>query len=241
VVSSGISCRNVPHLFVWRNEFVSQLHVPQASDMSSFYGSKGAVGKNMCASPMLTVQVLSQTDTDFRRKFNKEDYEQRRLEKEQEASSSRTLGKRFVTYRLAPRPLIVVARAVPPDQRSNLKARDFKMILDSKLNKTVIVTANAPKSQQAGYYCEVCDVVLRDSNSFLDHMNSKKRTCSYALLCLLKRNADQLKLGMNMKVERATVSQVKDKLESLKRKKTSAETYGIASPPRRKEKKNIFF
>lgn len=33
-----------------------------------------------------------------------------------------------------------------------------------------VVTAATPLNQQAGYYCKVCDCILRDSQSYLDHM-----------------------------------------------------------------------
>lgn len=54
---------------------------------------------------------------------------------------------------------------------------------------------NTPLSQQAGYYCGVCDCVLRDSQSYLDHINGKYHNRA---------------LGMNMVVERSTVDQVRD-------------------------------
>ena len=28
-----------------------------------------------------------------------------------------------------------------------------------------------PLAQQAGYYCNVCDCILKDSKSYLDHIN----------------------------------------------------------------------
>lgn len=34
-----------------------------------------------------------------------------------------------------------------------------------------MVSVAMPLSQQAGYYCNVCDCVLRDSQSYLDHIN----------------------------------------------------------------------
>jgi hypothetical protein len=34
-----------------------------------------------------------------------------------------------------------------------------------------VIGLNTPLSQQAGYYCSVCDCVLRDSQSYLDHIN----------------------------------------------------------------------
>jgi len=64
----------------------------------------------------------------------------------------------------------------PGPQRAHLKAREYKVELDAKLNKHVVVAANAPLSQQPGYYCDVCDCTLRDSINYLDHINGKRRT-----------------------------------------------------------------
>lgn len=38
-----------------------------------------------------------------------------------------------------------------------------------------VIGLNTPLSQQAGYYCSVCDCVLRDSQSYLDHINGEGR------------------------------------------------------------------
>lgn len=38
-----------------------------------------------------------------------------------------------------------------------------------------MVSVAMPLSQQAGYYCNVCDCVLRDSQSYLDHINGALR------------------------------------------------------------------
>ena len=42
---------------------------------------------------------------------------------------------------------------------------------------------------QAGYYCSVCDCILRDSQSYLDHINGKWHNRA---------------LGTSMRVERST-------------------------------------
>lgn len=78
-------------------------------------------------------------------------------------------------------------------QRANLKARDHKLDLTANLNKTQLQSVGMPLAQQAGYYCPVCDCVLKDSLSMLDHVNGKWH---------------QRALGMNMQVERSTKEQV---------------------------------
>ncbi|KAL0006157.1 hypothetical protein SO802_013718 [Lithocarpus litseifolius] len=67
-----------------------------------------------------------------------------------------------------------------------------------------VVTPVAPLSQQAGYYCSVCECVVKDSANYLDHINGKKH---------------QRALGMSMRVERASVDQVKQRFEVLKKRR----------------------
>eukprot|EP00850_Spirogloea_muscicola_P001803 SM000007S20763 [mRNA] locus=s7:63475:65264:- [translate_table: standard] len=92
----------------------------------------------------------------------------------------------------------------PAVQRAPLKQRDHSVDLASRLGKTQVVTQVTPLSQQAGYYCNVCECVVKDSANYLDHINGKKH---------------QRALGMSMRVERSNVHQVRDRLEELKRKK----------------------
>eukprot|EP00055_Hartaetosiga_balthica_P000460 m.136634 g.136634 ORF g.136634 m.136634 type:complete len:223 (-) comp10788_c0_seq1:1164-1832(-) len=93
-----------------------------------------------------------------------------------------------------------------PVKRENLKARDFAVDLKSTLGKSrVVVSTN---SKDSGYFCEVCDCVLKDSTSYLDHINGIKH---------------QKNLGMSMRVEKSSVDQVKKRLEMLKKKKMEAQ------------------
>jgi U4/U6.U5 tri-snRNP component SNU23 len=88
-------------------------------------------------------------------------------------------------------------------QRSALRGREFQVDLASRLGKTQVVTNSTPLNQQAGYYCQVCDCILRDSQSYLDHINGKYHNRA---------------LGMNMVVERSTADQVRNRLQALKEK-----------------------
>ncbi|XP_041999554.1 zinc finger matrin-type protein 2-like isoform X1 [Salvia splendens] len=58
----------------------------------------------------------------------------------------------------------------PPVQRKPLKHRDYEVYLESRLGKT-----------QAGYYCSVCECVVKDSANYLDHINGKKHRSSNGL------------------------------------------------------------
>ncbi|CAA2997823.1 zinc finger matrin-type 2 [Olea europaea subsp. europaea] len=92
----------------------------------------------------------------------------------------------------------------PPVQRKPLKHRDYKVDLESRLGKTQVVAPVAPLNQQAGYYCSVCECLVKDSANYLDHINGKKH---------------QRGFGMSMRSERATLEQVQQCFENLKKRK----------------------
>eukprot|EP01041_Mallomonas_annulata_P006745 gene6745-13667_t len=88
-------------------------------------------------------------------------------------------------------------------ERAFLASRKSKVDLDSKIGKTQIINPNAPENvAAAGWYCDVCSCLLKDSTSYLDHINGKKH---------------QRALGFSMRVERADTEKVKERLKSLKR------------------------
>ncbi|KAA0200664.1 hypothetical protein HAZT_HAZT003078, partial [Hyalella azteca] len=120
---------------------------------------------------------------DFRRKWDRDQYEElarKRLRVEQ----------------------CYEARGAPV-KRETLKQRDYNIDLNSRLCKSQFITRATPTSQSAGYYCNVCDCVVKESINFLDHINGIKH---------------QRKLGMSMEVERSSLDQVKKRFEMNKRK-----------------------
>jgi U4/U6.U5 tri-snRNP component SNU23 len=147
----------------------------------------------VCSS-FLGAMAASGVDNTSRRKWNREEYIERAREREQREQEEEEAGR----HRPKDRGPVV--------HRKPLKHRDYEVDLTARLGKTQVVTQVAPLSQQAGYFCSVCECVVKDSANYLDHINGKKH---------------QRALGMSMRVERATLQQVQERFDILKRKKTS--------------------
>jgi len=121
-----------------------------------------------------------------RRKWDLEEFEKRA--KEREAGTLEEKPRRPV---------------VPLQQRGYVTAREHDIDLTQKLGKTVVISATTPLSQQGGYYCDVCECLVKDSANYLDHINGKKH---------------QRAMGLSMRTERASVDDVKAKLQSGKKR-----------------------
>lgn len=60
--------------------------------------------------------------------------------------------------------------------RAFLKERQAGIDLESKVGKTeLIAPTDAGQVRAAGFWCEVCSCLLKDSSSYLDHINGRKR------------------------------------------------------------------
>ena len=87
-------------------------------------------------------------------------------------------------------------------QRAYLQGRDTSTLhLEDKLGKRQMVTDTTPVSQTGGYYCAVCECNLRDSATYLDHINGRPH---------------QRRMGFTMRVERVGVDAVKARLAAVK-------------------------
>lgn len=60
--------------------------------------------------------------------------------------------------------------------RAFIKARQSTIDLEGKVGKTeLIAPTDAVQARGAGFWCEVCSCLLKDSSSYLDHINGRKR------------------------------------------------------------------
>ena len=125
---------------------------------------------------------MSTRPDDHRRKWDKKEFERKALDRIQKVKK---------------------VEESPETPRELLKVRDYKVDLDSKLGKSMVINKTTPSSQSGGYFCNVCDCVVKDSINFLDHINGKKH---------------QRNLGMSMKVERSSLEQVKERFNKNKRR-----------------------
>ena len=135
---------------------------------------------------------VSGKNDNFRRTWDRDEYEKKAKERAEEQYSDDEEGSNSKT-----RPSI-------PVKRELLKRRDYDVDLEANLGKSVVITKTTPLSHTGGYYCNVCDCVVKDSVNFLDHINGKKH---------------QRNLGMSMRVERSSLDQVKRRFETNKRKR----------------------
>merc|ERR1712187_884661 len=90
------------------------------------------------------------------------------------------------------------------NERAKLKARNFSLDLSARVGKSLAVGNTTLLSQQAGFYCSVCECVLKDSVRYLDHINGKWH---------------QRALGNSMRVEKVGAEKVRERLEAHSNKK----------------------
>jgi len=103
---------------------------------------------------------------------------------------------------------------LPASQRTFLQQRKNELNLDKHLGEHRVVTTHTIKPMQGGYWCSVCECLLKDSATYLDHVNGRRHN----------RN-----LGMNMKVEKIGVDRIKEKLASMKKEPEAAAPEDIAA------------
>jgi len=108
-------------------------------------------------------------DNTQRRKWNKDEYAAKAAERLREEVAAGEEAKRAkVSANLG----IVVRK---PLNQTDMIARDYNLELKSRVGTRTLVNPDNPNA--AGFYCKETGKTLRDSISYLDHINGKKREC----------------------------------------------------------------
>ncbi len=85
-----------------------------------------------------------------------------------------------------------------------IQARKERIDFAANLNKTQVVQS----VKEAGFACDICNRTFKDSASYLDHINSKIHL---------------LKAGLNMRIEKSSVEQVKERIAYWKKRMEDAD------------------
>ena len=137
-----------------------------------------------------TTAAAAGIDNTTRKKWDKSEYAAKALQRVEEEDKKKPKASDFG---------LVVKQ---PLTRENMIKRDFKKDLESKVGTVTLVNPNT--GEGSGFRCKETGVILHDSLSYLDHINSKKT---------------QRERGISIHAERSTVEQVRNRFAVHKKRK----------------------
>ncbi|WPG98983.1 Hypothetical protein R9X50_00178500 [Acrodontium crateriforme] len=141
-------------------------------------------------------------DTAFRKTWDRDEYTAKAAERDRK---SREEGK--ARHEAAVAGKKYVRRASTPPDAKETEARKARLNVADQVGKTSLVAAGAgqgKRGKSAGFYCEVCDLTFKDNLQFVEHLNSKQHLVA---------------TGETGEVRRATLEDVKERFDYLKRKR----------------------
>jgi U4/U6.U5 tri-snRNP component SNU23 len=145
------------------------------------------------------------SDTDFRKTWDRAQYEAK-AQKEQE--ERREEGKARYEAKLEGKKWHKPADLSTLDSTSS---RAGRIDVASMVGKSTLVPAGSAvgkRGRSAGFYCEACDLTYKDNVQYIEHLNSKQHL---------------INTGQSGEVVRATLQDVRDRLEMLKQRKRERE------------------
>ncbi|KAK1233160.1 U4/U6.U5 snRNP associated protein [Marasmius sp. AFHP31] len=142
-------------------------------------------------------------DTDFRKKWDKEEYAERARKRDQEEKERMQENEERLKQGKKPRK--GPKRDDLPKPTELMKQREGPLELDKNLNKTMVVQNPGGRGPgQPGFYCEACNRTFKDTTAYLDHINNLRT------------------IGQTTKVERSTLEQVRARIALLREKTKEA-------------------
>lgn len=144
----------------------------------------------------------SASDTSFRRTWDRTEYAAKAEARE---FSIKEEGKARAEAKAQGRKYFHRAKT-PPDVK-DAESRASRLDVAANVGKTLLVPAGAAigkRGRGAGFYCENCDLTFKDNIQWVEHLNSPQHL---------------LATGQSGEVKRATLEEVKDRLQWLARKR----------------------
>ncbi|EGN99870.1 hypothetical protein SERLA73DRAFT_180123 [Serpula lacrymans var. lacrymans S7.3] len=144
-------------------------------------------------------------DTDFRKKWDKEEYAERARKKDEDEKTRMQENEERLKQGKRPRK---APKDDLPKPTELMKRREGSLELDKNLNKTMVVQNPGGRGPgQPGFFCEACSRTYKDSVGYLDHINGR---------------AHLRKLGQTTRIERSTLEQVRARIAFLREKTKEA-------------------
>ncbi|KAG1438097.1 hypothetical protein G6F56_012789 [Rhizopus delemar] len=103
-------------------------------------------------------------------------------------------------------PEIVLQKKTKNAERE-LSHRTKRLELEKNVGKVQVIQSTDAR-KQPGFYCKDCDITIKDSVTYIDHLNGRKHLAN---------------AGISRKTEKAGVNDVKERLAALKRKRENPE------------------
>ncbi|KAI0344748.1 hypothetical protein BDW22DRAFT_1354897 [Trametopsis cervina] len=152
------------------------------------------------------------SDTDFRKKWDKEEYAEKAKQKDLEERER--MQENEERLKQGKRPRKGARKDDLPKPTELMKRREGSLDLDKNLGKTMVVQNSSGRGPGVpGFYCETCNRTYKDSTGYLDHINGR---------------AHLRALGQTTRIERSTVEQVRARIAYLRektREASSAKTF----------------
>ncbi|KAI0645428.1 hypothetical protein C8Q79DRAFT_964547 [Trametes meyenii] len=144
-------------------------------------------------------------DTDFRKKWDKEEYAEKARKRDEEEKERMRENEELQKQGKKPRR---GRKEDLPKPTELMKRREGSLDLEKNLGKTMVVqNAGTRGPGVPGFYCEVCNRTYKDSAGYLDHINGR---------------AHLRALGQTTRIERSTVEQVRARIAYLREKTREA-------------------